>query len=124
MRQKSCQVQILQPEKDKQKNSQFAELGGFGIRFCKDLFTQLFFNWDATSLTFGCMTDGDDARKLFFFANGLRALKRYGKSIQAQVDDDLDKIAGDFIKKRHSTNSVAQNALLGYLTKDEAMGVD
>ena len=70
------------------------------------------------------MTDGDDARKKIFFANGLRALKRYGKSIQAQVDDDLDKIAGDFIKKRHSTNSVVQNALLGYLTKDEAMGVD
>jgi len=75
MQQKSCKIQNCSQKKIHQTNSQFTELGGFGIRFCQDLFTELIFDWDATSSTFGCMTDGDEARKLFFFANGLRAIK-------------------------------------------------
>ena len=93
MQQKSCQIQNCSQKKIHQKNSQFTELGGFGIRFCQDLFTELIFDWDATSSTFGCMTDGDEACKLFFLREWFKSIKKCVKSIKAQVADDLDKIA-------------------------------
>jgi len=42
------------------------------FEYCKDLYPQLVFNWDATSLKYGTMIDGDEVRKVLVYANDLR----------------------------------------------------
>ena len=92
--------------------------------YCKDLYPELVFNWDATSLKFGDMIEGDEACKVLVYANDLRGLKRSGKSLKAQVGDEFEKVPGVFLKKYHFTNSAGQKAPLVYLIEDETISAD
>jgi len=91
------------------------------LAYCKDLYPQLVSNWDATSLKFGDMIDGDDDHKVLVFAQDLKELKKEGKSLKAQVASDFENVKGVFVKKYHYTNSAGQKAPLTYLIEDNTL---
>ena len=91
------------------------------LAYCKDLYPQLVSNWDATSLKFGDMIDGNDDHKVLVFALDLKKLKLEGKSLKAQVASDFENAKGVFVKKYHYTNSAGQKAPLTYLIEDNTL---
>ena len=50
--------------------------------YCKDLYPHLVSNWDATSLKFDDIIDGDEDYKVLVFAQDLRELKKRGNLLK------------------------------------------
>ena len=46
--------------------------------YCNDLYPQLVFNWDAVTLKYGNMMDGDEIERVLIYSDDYRHLKQGG----------------------------------------------